>query len=318
MLHQLKIAGGILYSLVILSACQKDTNQLLPASIPEYGISVSERSNNLNSNQVRLNFSGLEDLGPNARYEGWVIINGVPVTTGIFSVDANGNQSQEVFTVLPHQGRLRDANMFVLTIEPYPDNSPMPSNQHILAGAFNGTSAALSTNHPAALNTNFSTATGTYLLATPTTASTTDELSGIWYINNRSGSPMAGLYLPVLPDGWIYEGWVVIDGQPVSTGTFMGGMMADNSSIFSGPMPEPPFPGEDFIYNAPSGLMFPALLPGKTAVISVEPYPDNSTAPFSIKPLVGQIPMQAMQHYAYDLNLNMGSLPAGVAVKKHD
>jgi len=39
-------------------------------------------------------------------------------------------------------------------------------------------------------------------------------------------------------------------------------------------------------------------LPGLTAVISVEPQPDNSAAPFALKPLVGPIadrPMGVLQ-----------------------
>ena len=31
---------------------------------------------------------------------------------------------------------------------------------------------------------------------------------------------IVGLVLPVLPDSWLYEGWVVIDGTPVSSGRF--------------------------------------------------------------------------------------------------
>jgi hypothetical protein len=176
--------------------------------------------------------------------------------------------------------------------------------------------AALSIQHPAALNTNFSAATGRFLLATPTTASTMDELSGIWFINTMGGSPVAGLQLPALPVGWRYEGWALINGQPVSTGAFMNGNMADNAAPFSGPIPGPPFPGEDFITNAPPGLSFPTNLSGGMAVISVEPYPDNSPAPFLLKPLVRMIPNSAQQHFTYTMNLNPGSFPTGTAKTK--
>jgi hypothetical protein len=96
----------------------------------------------------------------------------------------------------------------------------------------------------------------------------------------------------------------------------MNGNMADNAAPFSGPLPGPPFPGEDFIINAPAGLTFPTNLSGGMAVISVEPYPDNSPAPFLLKPLVRPIPNPAQQHFTYSMNLNPGSFPAGTAETK--
>ena len=48
---------------------------------------------------LNLNISGLEDLGSEAIYEGWLIVDGVPVSSGTFSVDANGNMSKTSFSV---------------------------------------------------------------------------------------------------------------------------------------------------------------------------------------------------------------------------
>ena len=86
---------------------------------------------------------------------------------------------------------------------------------------------------------------------------------GVWFLDNSSGAPAVGLTLPTLPDGWIYEGWAVIDGVPVSTGTFSTVDAADNSATFSGSKAGPPFPGEDFLINAPGmWLTFPTDLKG--------------------------------------------------------
>lgn len=298
---------------LFFAACQKDIGQPLTVSEEFAG---SANNGKLKNDELVLNISGLENLGPNARYEGWVVIDGTPVTTGIFTVNNSGQMSQTIFEVPATVGKLKNSAMFVLTVEPYPDNNPAPSPQHLLAGNFNETTATLTINHPAALNTNFSMATGHFLLATPTTSSMMDELSGIWFINNSDGSPAPGLHLPVLPTGWRYEGWALINGVPVSTGSFMNGMMADNASPFSGPNPGPPFPGEDFITNAPGGLSFPTNLSGGMGVISVEPYPDNSPMPFLLKPLVRMIPNPAAQHFAYSMNLNPGSFPTGTAITK--
>lgn len=266
-----------------------------------------------NTLPLNLNISGLEDLGPAARYEGWLVVNGTPVSTGTFTVNASGQLSQTSFDV--DRIQLENAAAFVLTVEPFPDANPAPSEQKLMGGDFSSSNAALSIGHPAALNTMFSTATGKYVLATPTTTSTTDELSGLWFLNLMTGSPTTGLSLPALPAGWRYEGWALINGIPVTTGTFTAASGSDGAAPFSGTAMAPPFPGEDFIMNAPAGTTFPTNLSGGLAVISVEPFPDNSPAPFLLKPLVGNIPSPAMDHVTYNMNLNTTSFPTGTATR---
>lgn len=155
-------------------------------------------------------------------------------------------------------------------------------------------------------------------MATPTDGGVNNENSGIWWLDPTSGTPVAGLDLPLLADGWKYEGWTVINGIPVSTGTFTNVAATDEFDGFSGPMALPMpngadgfFPGEDFLMNAPVGLTFPTDIAGGTAVISVEPHPDNSTTPFTLKPLVGSIPTNAVDHTLYMMMQNLASLPSG-------
>ena len=262
---------------------------------------------------LNLNISGLEDLGSDAIYEGWLIVNGAPVTSGTFSVDANGNMSQTSFPV--NATDLDDASTFVLTIEPVPDNNAAPSDVHLLAGDFSANSASLTVGHGAALGDDFASSAGKYILATPTDGPETNENSGIWFLSLESGSPAVGLTLPMLPAGWKYEGWTVIDGQPVTSGKFTAVDEIDEDDPFSSTMDGPPFPGEDYLLNAPSGLTFPTDLSEGTAVISIEPDPDNSPGPFTLKPLVGGIPAMAMDHFTYDMMKNLGSFPSGTASK---
>jgi hypothetical protein len=262
---------------------------------------------------LSLSINGLEDLGANARYEGWLLVDGSPITTGTFTVNASGQLSKKDFSV--DKLKLQNATAFVLTVEPFPDTDPAPSAQHLLAGDFTAANASLTIGHPAALNTNFSTAVGKYVLATPTTTITTDELSGLWFLNLSSGTPAAGLSLPALPTGWKYEGWALINGKPVTTGTFSSGIGADGAAPFSGTAMAPPFPGEDFIMNAPSGVSFPTNLSGGLAVVSVEPFPDNSPAPFLLKPLAATIPNPALDHVTYNMMLNSSSFPTGSATR---
>lgn len=242
---------------------------------------------------IALNLSGLSSLGADYEYETWIIVNGSPVSLGTFDIDASGNP-----TVTSFSGNASDvdnATAFVLSIEPAVDSDPAPSNVKLLGGDFSGNGATLSIDHTAALGNDLSTAGGNYIHATPTTTSTTDGLSGVWFFDPSTTTPTP-LTLPTLPTGWEYEGWTVISGTPVSTGKFTMASGSDTPLT----MPHngtdaaaPAFPGEDFILNAPAGLTFPTDLSGATMVISIEPVPDNSAAPFDLKPLVNMSPSPA-------------------------
>ncbi len=259
---------------------------------------------------LTLNITGLSDLGSDYVYEGWIIVDGNAVTTGTFTVDSEGMMSSNTFAV--GETNLNNASKFVLTIEPSSDSDPAPSDTHVLAGDFSGNSAILSIGAPEALGNDFSTAMGKYVLATPSNGEMNNEKSGVWFI--ASMPPTAGLELPTLPAGWKYEGWAVIGGVPVSTGTFTAADAADMFSGFSGSMGTPSFPGEDFIMNAPSGLTFPTDLSGAKVVISIEPSPDNSLTPFVLKPLFADVPANAMAGTVYNMDniINMNS-PTGLA-----
>lgn len=269
---------------------------------------------NAKENQLNLSFSGLEDLGSGYAYEGWIMVDGSPKTTGVFTVDGNGVPSKTTFDL--NEDDLDAATAFILTIEPSPDSDPAPSDVHILAGDFSSENANLTVSHSAALGTDFTASTGGYILATPTDGADNNENSGVWFLDPNAG-PGAALSLPSLPAGWAYEGWAVIDGNPVTTGTFTSVTGADNFALYSGMQAAPPFPGEDFLNNAPSGLTFPTDLRGATIVVSVEPVPDNSPNPFTLKPLVGMTGANAMDHtlLAMDNNANATN-PTGTAKKK--
>ncbi|MCF6349565.1 MAG: anti-sigma factor [Flavobacteriaceae bacterium] len=257
---------------------------------------------------LTLNLTGLEELGPDYVYEGWLIVDGGGViTTGIFS-SVVFPQTFEI-----NEDKLNNSSRFVLTIEPANDPDPGASNIHILSGNFSGSTANVSVDIG-----DFSNASGKYILATPTDGMDNNENSGIWFLDPSSGAPLAGLNLPTLPSGWIYEGWAVIDDQPVTTGTFRNVSATDNFNGFSGAIPLPSvngadgfFPGEDFLMAAPSGLTFPTDLAGGTAVISIEPVPDNSPMPFALKPLVGMISTDATDHTLYNMSQNLESFPGG-------
>ena len=51
--------------------------------------------------QLSMSISGLEDLGSSAIYEGWIIVDGTPISTGTFTVNAQGQPSVTTFDVAP-------------------------------------------------------------------------------------------------------------------------------------------------------------------------------------------------------------------------
>jgi len=254
-------------------------------------------------------------------FEGWAIINGDSVTTGKFNVDAGGNivdlsgnviANGEFDTGVDLSGTIA----IVFTIEPAGDTDAIPADTHYLSGSLANLSASLSVGHAAALGDDFTSASGNYILATFTNEDATDENSGIWFLDLFSGSLAQGLNLFTLPAGWNYEGWAVISGTSVTTGTFTNLAAVDDAALYSGTQGGPFFPGEDFLQSAFSGLTFPTDIAGGTAVITIEPSPDDNAAPFTLKPLVGFILSSAADHFTYAMDNNASGFPTGSAIIK--
>ncbi len=263
---------------------------------------------------MQLNLTGLEELGADYVYEGWIIVNGNPISTGVFTVEGNSPLSK-TFSVDAEQ--LTAAAAFVLSIEPTNDQDPAPSATKLLSGAFENNTATVSINDQVG---DFANASGTFFLRSPTDEddgmNNGNDQFGIWF-GTPGMPPTPNFVLPTLSDGWVYEGWVVVEGVgPLSTGTFSdaSAQMTDGSAMFSGSNPGPPIPGEDFFMNAPSGADFPLDLRGRTVVISVEPFPDNSAGPFLLKPLVG-IAGQETAPSTHNLDLNASSFPTGTILR---
>jgi len=292
------------------STKMKLTNFLFAALVIGLFIFSGCQDKQVTTNSFSVAITGLEDLGNDYVYEGWLIVDGSPVSTGTFTVNSTGVLSQTTFDA--DISDLESATKFVLSIEPSVDSDPAPSAVKILGGDFSSNTATLSVGDGAALGDNFSTATGSYILATPTDALSNNENSGVWWLV-PGGTP--GLTLPTLPDGWRYEGWAVVNGTPLSTGTFTSASGADAAAPYSGANAGPAFPGEDFLNNAPSGITFPLDLSGAKVVISVEPFPDNSSAPFLLKPLVGTVPTAAVNGTSYTMMNNNTTNPVGTVTR---
>ena len=272
---------------MLLVSCSKDDNTATP--------------------QLKLNLTGLENLGANYKYEGWIVVNGSPVTTGTFTVNDAGVLSKTTFDV--DATSLAAATKFVLSIEPANDADPAPSNTKYLVADFSGNSATISTG----IIGNFAASAGKYLIASPTSMSSMDPLAGVWFMDGSG--PSNGFDLPTLETGWQYEGWVVKNGTPLSTGKFSNPSISDLNASYSGTQPAPPFPGEDFVANAPAGITFPWDLSGATLVISVEPNPDNSAMPFTLKPLSHIVASPAVEGATVSMTRSLSSFPTGTVTR---
>jgi hypothetical protein len=266
-----------------------------------------------NDYNLDLDFTNLAELSTE-HYEGWLIVSGAPVSTGKFKMAANGDildLSDQVMTDPFLVADLDEANVtdFVLSIEPQGDVDSIPGDVKPMAGAYDSGTMGGSLSHN--IGVDLSSVSGEYILATPTDDPAGNELSGVWFLNTTG--PAAGLMIPDLTGtDWMYEGWAVISGTPVTTGRFNMSNEADDFAGYSETVnPGPPFPGEDFLLNAPLGLTFPTDLSDQTMVISIEPRMDSDPGPFQFKPLVGTVPSSAIDHTEYQMMDNTATLPTG-------
>lgn len=283
---------------------KKVLNLVFAFIIATFFVACSDDNNTVaTTGDLTVDLTGLEELGSDFVYEGWLIVDGSPVSTGTFT----SVSFPQTYTVAISD--LQTATTFVLSIEPAGETGAdalAPAATKILAGDFSGSSASVAST---GIVGDFSASWGKYILATPTDADDTNEASGVWFLDNSGAAAVAGLGLPTLTDGWKYEGWVVLNGTPVSTGTFTAVDLADDNaatSPYKGTVGNGPgFPGEDYVMGSAAGVDFPTDLKGATVVISVEPSPDNSAAPFTLKPLAHVVPADAMNHTV----ISMGAGP---------
>lgn len=293
---------------------------LIAAAILSFaGCEYFENSDTLNISSFEVNLSGLPTLPSSLTYVGWFDGDDIPATY-LFDKDADANGNIFYSNDQTPLKILDSAQIFYITIESKADiGSPnfRPSSRIILQGRFTKGSANLWISENA---DKYSIARAKYSLDTPTDNPAANDFSGLWFVDSLdAGTPAAGLDLPVLYGGWIYEGWVQVNGNYLSTGRFSNPAAADLFSGFSGASAGYPFPGEDFLNNAPSGFTFPLDLRGAKVLISLERRSGDltGTAP-NIILYSADIPANAVNKKSYDLNFTNNTLPHGYAVIKVD
>ena len=266
---------------------------------------------------LTLNLQGLSNLGVNEVYEGWIMVSGTPKTTGTFTVNDSGELSQTSFEV--DREDLESATAFILSVEPANDADPAPSEIKILSGPFSESVAMVNTNE---MIGDFTNSAGTFFLRSPTdemigAPNNMNDEYGIWFGDIDQGMPpVPNFTLPLLDaTKWVYEGWVIANGMPISTGRFSAFNMQDDFNGYSQINGKigPNLPGEDFFINPPMGVMFPLDVRNRMVVISVEPAVNDDPKPFLLKPLAGISGTELVKNKALMINFN--AIPSGTVTR---
>ena len=238
-----------------------------------------EEGTTLNVNTFEANIEGLPTIPDSLTFVGWFERfdqdKNVEYLVKAFVQDANSTGAINYKSEKSLKS-LQEAQQFWLTTERKSvanDSGLVPSSRKILVGSFSSASTSLFISEQ---QESFDTAKAVFTLVTPTDGLSTNELNGIWFVDSVSTSPVAGLRLPALYGGWIYEGWVEVNGQYLSTGRFSDPSSKDLFSAYGGGSAGYNFPGEDFLLNAPAGFTFPLDLSNAKIAISIE-YNDGKT-----------------------------------------
>lgn len=203
-----------------------------------------------------------------------------------------------------------ESTTLIVTLEPSDLPADIASDTVLLAGDFVDGVAQLTVTHPLSMGTDFSSAFGTFRLDTPTSSQKTDFDQGIWWFDLEGDVPVQSMFLPNLPQGWIYEAWVIGGESPLSIGKFPdpGRFDSDLAGVAASDALDPPlFPGQDYVNP-------PELIPGFTALITVEPQPDFSPLPFDLEILIDEV-IEGIDVNQPMENRTERSLPRGSANK---
>lgn len=242
-------------------------------------------------------------------YEAWVVFpSGEKLSAGKFKTGGTVD--------LGVSRNIESIESVQVSIESESDENKIPSGITVLQGNIQGGAGTL------IFPIDLESASGTYILATPTDGPDSNETSGIWFVD-LSGEELApSLTLPALSGGWKYEIWIKHNGAQVALGRFKFPDGTDTFSGFSGKEKAPPFPGEDLLFNAPEGFIFPLdlSLGSSTILITIEPelggLDPTGDSPFTAQPLQALIPLGAEDHIHYPLTLHTEALPSGtVSIK---
>jgi hypothetical protein len=260
---------------------------------------------------VALGFEKLLPLGPGeGRYAAWLNLeNRDIIALGPFNVNSEGrpvNPNGELIQRFTADRNLFSSVSVLITIAPSGVPGPSPGQAPILQGPFFDGVAELSVPAPLFIDES----AGSYRVFTPTNGPDTAEGSGVWSVD-FDGEPL--LQLPPLNNIYAWEHYMIIDGQTLSMGRFNSPILPDFVNPFSGPLPAPLFPGEDFLFNAPPGIVFPADLTGAHLLLTLEPIFDDTIDPSQLVVLEAILPAGLQGGEIIELTNRTSDFPTGTA-----
>ncbi len=288
---------------------------LAVSMISFWGCEYFENSTTLNSASFELNITGLPQLNDTLTYVAWFDNDDRPP---VFIKELNPNAQGDVFLKEEQKLKFLDsAQILLVTVEPKSQLTATnftASSRVVLSGRFvNGISnLTLGENF-----TDFSQTNAKYTLYTPTDGDlASNPFSGIWFVDSVDlNNTVAGLNIPLLYAGWIYEGWIEVNGNKLSTGRFRNPKAADLFNGYSATVSSIPFPGEDFLNSAPSGFNFPLDLRGAKAYVSLQ-LNDGSTKGDTpgLVLFEANLPADAISQKSNSMTLKNVSYPKGSSV----
>lgn len=261
---------------------------------------------------LALGFDGLLPLSDSEGiYAVWVRLDNRDVIgLGPFNVDGSGRPINTVGDVVERFSAATNlfsaVNVFV-TIEPGGTAGASPGQAVILQGPLIDGTAHLSVPAPLLV----SEANGSYRVFTPTDGPDTNEGSGLWAVS-VDDEPL--LNLPPLNTVYAWEHYMIINGQTLTMGRFNSPIAPDFANLFSGSLPAPQFPGEDFLANAPAGVVFPADLSGARLLLTLEPVLDDTADPSQLVVLEAILPAGLQGGEIIELTNRTAEFPTGTAV----
>lgn len=262
---------------------------LVPLLVALGGCELTEVEDGTNVSELQISVSGLRQLPDTLIYATWLtrfdlnkqenvsaLIDPVTVgSDGSFTLSTSKVSFEQIQASIGVGVTIEKKSRFVFTSEAEEDSLRKimkPAGRSILQGKFGSNTLDLTVNN---VITDFSEVSGMFTLLTPTDGNTDqNETSGIWFADSvdRVNGPLQGINLQDAKTGWSYFAWVETGSAMLKMGGFTSASAADDSSYFSSTVASGlPFPGEDFLLNAPAGVTFPLNLAGAKVIITAQP-----------------------------------------------
>ena len=150
-------------------AMTQDSMEKTDDAMTQDSMEQTDEAMTMSMNVLVLDFAGIKPLANGFHYEAWAIVGGVPVTTGKFNVNSSGELVDLSVGIIAGGAfrtpiDLSPATAVVITIEPDGDIDGIPADTHYVSGSVTNGSADLTVGDGAALGSDFSDASGVYIL----------------------------------------------------------------------------------------------------------------------------------------------------------